>query len=310
MFVGFTGAWVMHDRTPHDLIRDLMAEGDLYQLAEPLTQYLSKWTDETLSTTRTGVCASTLMYELYVSLYERGVLQEDDVFALVKWFAALDELNMPLPCVSTSTSSHFPSTEILSPPAPKRLSDTHAAVHINTDFWHVIGPWHAMFASQYRSVSFHVQLIKSSMARYSSFDNITHFMSYSRNIVNGDDSYKSLLDVLLHNENARSADIVVWQHDDLLFDMRMFQKLMTRDICIAKSGYGHLPDVGMWNASGTWWQSKSNNMNAADTILDMFSEVLRGECDTDWGHFPLSSRFSAGQSDALAIRRTCASTQR
>lgn len=127
--VSFAPAWVQHIRSPHDLIRDLNAEDEIYQSAESLTLFLSKWSKE-VRESRGGVCVPQLLSELYRELYEYDVVQEQDLSSISLWISALVENGMTFPCVASSSSSAPGplSSLVISPARPGRFERVHKDV--------------------------------------------------------------------------------------------------------------------------------------------------------------------------------------
>jgi hypothetical protein len=72
-------------RNAHSLIGDMNAEGDLYFKAERLSEFVSKW-KSSLPT------VPARMEALWIDLYERGYMEEDDVKMVQLWLGALVQI--------------------------------------------------------------------------------------------------------------------------------------------------------------------------------------------------------------------------
>jgi hypothetical protein len=93
--VGFSSRpLVVQDRNPHDLIKDLSAEDDLYKRGEQLVDFLSSWKSD----------ADSLMnriQELYIALYERDYIQKKDVHLIQMWLSNLASIGYKFPQLVT-----------------------------------------------------------------------------------------------------------------------------------------------------------------------------------------------------------------
>ena len=85
---------VDQDRNPHDLLRDLSAEDDLYKRGEQLVEFLSSWRSDA------GDLASRLQ-ELYIALYERDYIEEEDVVLIHMWLTNLASIGYEFPKLVT-----------------------------------------------------------------------------------------------------------------------------------------------------------------------------------------------------------------
>ena len=72
-------------RNAHSYIADMKAEGDLYFKSERLSEFLSKWDNKS-----TAIPAR--MEALWIDLYERGYIEEDDVKLMQLWLGALVQI--------------------------------------------------------------------------------------------------------------------------------------------------------------------------------------------------------------------------
>jgi hypothetical protein len=72
-------------RNAHSLIGDMNAEGDLYFKAERLSDFVSNWKSSLPS-------IPARMEALWIDLYERGYLEEDDVKMVQLWLGALVQI--------------------------------------------------------------------------------------------------------------------------------------------------------------------------------------------------------------------------
>jgi len=82
--VAFLPPDITQKRNPHDLMADMDAERDLYHKTSVLIHFLNDWIPETET-------VPGRMEELWISLYERGYIEEEDVRLVQLWLSALIE---------------------------------------------------------------------------------------------------------------------------------------------------------------------------------------------------------------------------
>lgn len=80
--IAFCPALVNHIRNQHRLIKDFDAELPLYTQTESMLKYLQEW-----KSTKTDL--PSVLEELYIDLYEKGVLEEKDVHFVQLWIRDL-----------------------------------------------------------------------------------------------------------------------------------------------------------------------------------------------------------------------------
>ena len=81
---------VDQDRNPHDLIKDLSAEDDLYKKGEQLVEFLLSWTSAADS-------LQQRLLELYIAMYERAYLEEKDIHLVQLWVSNLNRSGYEFP---------------------------------------------------------------------------------------------------------------------------------------------------------------------------------------------------------------------
>ncbi len=85
---------VVQDRNPHDNIKDMSAEDDLYKKGEQLVSFLGEWKSS----------AQTLeerIQELWIALYERQYIEKRDVVLVQRWLSNLKRSGYKFPKPTT-----------------------------------------------------------------------------------------------------------------------------------------------------------------------------------------------------------------
>jgi len=82
--VAFLPPDITQKRNPHDLMADMDAERDLYHKTSALIDFLTNWIPQTET-------IPGRMEELWIALYERGYIEEEDVRLVQLWLSALVE---------------------------------------------------------------------------------------------------------------------------------------------------------------------------------------------------------------------------
>lgn len=95
--VAFTAPLVVQYRNVHSLIADLQSEVPLYTQADALTKWLRAWKPKDGNS---GVAERT--EQLFINLYEIGVLEEEDVRLVQAWLDDLIEVGYEIPGVTGS----------------------------------------------------------------------------------------------------------------------------------------------------------------------------------------------------------------
>ena len=80
--MAFCPAIVNHIRNQHRLIKDFDAEMPLYTQAEALLKFLNEWKPE-----RKDIPG--MMEDMYIEMYERGIVELKDVEFVQKWIKDL-----------------------------------------------------------------------------------------------------------------------------------------------------------------------------------------------------------------------------
>ena len=83
--VSFCPAIVNHIRNQHQLIKDFDAEMPLYTQSEALLQYLNEWKPVSGDIPQ-------MIEELYIAMYERGILEKKDIRLVQAWIKDLYEI--------------------------------------------------------------------------------------------------------------------------------------------------------------------------------------------------------------------------
>jgi hypothetical protein len=86
-------------RNAHNYMGDRKAEQDLYFKSGTLVQFLNQWSSP-LQT------IPERMEQLWIDLYERGYIEEDDIKAVQLWLAALIQGNYEFPKIEVSNRRH------------------------------------------------------------------------------------------------------------------------------------------------------------------------------------------------------------
>ena len=142
--VAVTSGAVVHHRNPHNYLADLDAEQPLYAQAGVLGRLLQEWKPRAPS----NVANAAL--DLYVFLYERGVLEERDVLWAGEWVQAVQGITGPAPAL-------FPPTSTIGRVAREKplLEGVTAVVHINFGHLHVIPAWLSVWDGVFSDVVFY-----------------------------------------------------------------------------------------------------------------------------------------------------------
>lgn len=95
---------MIHDRVPHDYLKDFQSELDIYLKATALTKYLAEW--QPSSCAAVGSCTLvSRIEELWRDLYERGFVELGDFELAQAWLKDLIALGYKFPAVSTASTS-------------------------------------------------------------------------------------------------------------------------------------------------------------------------------------------------------------
>jgi len=92
--VAFLAPKVWQDRNAHNYLADMQAELDLYFKAGKLIEFLSQ------EFTSTAETIPERMEQLWIALYERGYIEQNDVLAIQLWLEALVEAQYQFPVVT------------------------------------------------------------------------------------------------------------------------------------------------------------------------------------------------------------------
>ena len=321
LHVGFTKAWVRHDRSDHNLLGDLKAEAPLYELAAPLLAHLAAWRSAALArceaATRYVCTAGGLLEHLVIDLYEHGVLDTSDVRGVQAWLRALLAAGYEFPRFRAVLPAHG----VLSPSRPAAIP-AHVAVHINSGFSSSIPLWHALHAAQYASVSYHVEPGTGDTAPFpsSAFPMLTRSSGLYRGgtdpPVAGFLAYSSFLDVWQETGSAfavtgsrrrTAADslvspfsrVVLFQHDDAFVSPAMVKAWVdSSDGCMAGNGGAILPHIDSWSSHGWEWLHLSAVIRASTRFA-----ARNISCPFASGHTLLGpGNFYSSQADVFAVR--------
>lgn len=290
LHVGFTTAWVRHDRSDHNLLGDLKAEAPLYELAAPLLAHLAAWRSVALArceaATRYVCTAGGLLEHLIIDLYEHGVLDASDVRGVQAWLRALLEAGYEFPRFRAVPPAHG----VLSPSRPAAIP-AHVAVHINSGFSSSIPLWHALHAAQFASVSYHVEPGSGDTAPLpsSAFPALTRSSSLDRGSadppVPGFLAYSSFLDVWQEIGSAFGhrgtrpgtatdtlvsphARAVVFQHDDAFVCPAMVKAWMdSSDNCMASAEAASLPHMDSWGVNRWTWLQYPSTIRSSNQLV-------------------------------------------
>jgi len=82
---------VIQERNEHSILGDFDAEIDLYLKSSKLVEFLASWQSDDGST------VPEMMEQLWINLYERGYIEEEDVNVLQLWLHALVEIGYDFP---------------------------------------------------------------------------------------------------------------------------------------------------------------------------------------------------------------------
>ncbi|KAF4715157.1 hypothetical protein FOZ63_005087, partial [Perkinsus olseni] len=77
--------WVRQLRNSHDYLADFIAEADVYKKSEAMMKFLAEWVP-------TSGTLPARLEEVYVELYRRGFVEEDEVYHVQRWIEALMSL--------------------------------------------------------------------------------------------------------------------------------------------------------------------------------------------------------------------------
>jgi hypothetical protein len=195
---------------------------------------------------------------------------------------------------------------------------THTAVHINWNKWMVISVWHSMFSSLYGHVSYHVELGVTQRPE-SPLDHLTHFHHYYHAARSGGLSYNTLLYVLAGSvREARSADVIVWQHDDSFLDARWVagwaadaRRARNKSACVAIADYVPLTSTMLNRSTERWARMDDLKYGARAMMLKDQARLNYTFCSPTTTE-PLASLFSyaKGTTDAILLAPRCANFSR
>ncbi|KAF4723288.1 hypothetical protein FOZ62_006442, partial [Perkinsus olseni] len=77
--------WVRQLRNSHDYLADFIAEDDVYKKSEAMMKFLAEWVP-------TSGTLPARLEEVYVELYRRGFVEEDEIYHVQRWIEALISL--------------------------------------------------------------------------------------------------------------------------------------------------------------------------------------------------------------------------
>ncbi len=106
--LAFTAPSVSQLRTPHSYLADLDAERDLYFKTPRLLHFLASWSAEgdevtdqadATSSHRNIVDLPARMEQLFISLYERSYIEQEDVLAAQLWLQSLADSGYEFPAL-------------------------------------------------------------------------------------------------------------------------------------------------------------------------------------------------------------------
>ncbi len=104
--LAFLPSLVVHERMPHDYLKDFQSESDLYLKTGALVKFLSEW--KSSQTTLAG-----RMEGLWIDLYERGFLEQIDIKLMQAWIRDLISVGYSFPPL-VNTDKEVPGIEMKS----------------------------------------------------------------------------------------------------------------------------------------------------------------------------------------------------
>ena len=81
----FTKPFVRQDRNPHEFLGDFESEHDLYLKAPGLLDFLTGY-----EATESGLSLPLTVLHVFIELYERDILSEEDIFLFAMWLKLID----------------------------------------------------------------------------------------------------------------------------------------------------------------------------------------------------------------------------
>lgn len=227
--VGFTEPWVNHNRTAHDWIGDLRAESDLYDSSAGLIAFLGEWTDRTIEGLN-GRAGNPLkmLQEVYVLLYERGIVQAADVRGVQAWIKALREIRYQPP-----SDQCRPRDYVRSPSPKQTFNEVGVAVQINDGKMRAVAPWNAIWGSALEGNLFYnvIQTRKQSACRA-----MTDRIKCHYNVPTGHGGLAPGLvaETLAQGTFSEHIKRIIWQRDDVFLDYFSVLKSFEHPYCFAR----------------------------------------------------------------------------
>lgn len=122
--VAFTSPIVIQYRNPHTYIGDLHAEIPLYTKANELTKWLASWRP----IFKKSPSLASIMEQLIISLYEIGVVEEEDVSLYQAWLQDLKDIRYQMPSLLSSSSAVKPTES----ETTIQVKDVDVVPHVST----------------------------------------------------------------------------------------------------------------------------------------------------------------------------------
>lgn len=297
--VAFVPAWIRRGRSRADLAADAEGERGLLTHTRAVGSALANLSVALAAPQADPLSALNALVRTYIVLNQIGAIGSDDVKGAIAWAQVIQELGVEYP------------VEPLRPIAPRspqrpacaEFPDVHTAIQINHGHWRAIAVWHAVFASFYGSVSYHVQLNMESDTKRSPFPVLTTFRADTRLGESGDDSYVSLLEALQHTPDVRRREVLLWQHDDSFIHPAGLRRWMAHGVsAVGIDESRALPTPDKWATSDWVWARKPQNQLSAK----MFTQrAPPGMCDEYARPRNLTTgrvHWQRGQADVLVLR--------
>jgi len=219
----FMGPVVVQVRNAHDYLADMDAEIPLYERAGPLIAYLRDWDYEDAGNNFEGA-----MERLYADLYEREIIEWNDIQLIQLWLSTLDAVGYKFPSIDKADVQHFGGvcTDVKDRQIkmPKPRYDNVVLVgqfNYNTDV-HYVMHW----VKRWSEIFEHVQ-VRGPF-------NATNISILRQNGVNvfwgdGDAGYyspmKNLAQTLKMYADDKRIRGVLLSHDDLIFNVTHLESL-------------------------------------------------------------------------------------
>jgi hypothetical protein len=301
LHVGFTAPWVIHERSAHNLRGDLLAEQDLYELAGSMLGFLTGWVARQRELCQRATCSvPALMEDIYIKLFEHGVLGSKDVEAVQDWLAALQAIGYAFPPIVTS-----PSEALISPERPAAVA-AHAAVHIDVDKSAPQAFWHLTYAAQFESVSYH--FVKPAVLIGRRVPQVFPHLSFVAQQYQTDTAagaVQTFVDAWASTAE-QAQGLVIWLHDDVFVHPSLVAAAVEEDsMCFVGPSVSLSTPLGPQNN----WKGTGHAAYASDAdrfeLAASSTGLLCGDAGKQW---PAAS-FLFARAEAFALSRSCASSE-